>query len=268
MHHEFAIESYNAFCEKNPEGADYSFIKHWCLEPEMLEFALEHCDDKVVDIITTIKGMTGYRKPTDKQKAAIALGMLNNCTAIEILLAVYGEKVAGLLRSAETAATPETADAVETELASHGIELSHKRIAFGVLSDFVTDGNDAKKGNTYRATKAAVRKMSSEIARGTVPVLATMVVDEIVVVTLDELAKLNQPEADALRFSARPMELERYIELNFGGNHSAFASAMGVNKSKVSEWKKLGWIAYDGALWSSKRTLSNGKDNVKMLDLP
>ncbi|MGX5010930.1 hypothetical protein ACWKX5_06580 [Enterobacter asburiae] len=265
MHHEFAIESYSAFCDKNPDGADYNFIKHWCLEPEMLAFALENCDDKVVDIITTIKGITGYRKPTDKQKAAIALGMLNNRTAIEILLAVYGEKVAGLLRSAET---PETADVVETELASHGIELSHKRIAFGVLSDFVADDNDAKKGNTYRATKAAVREISSEIARGTVPVLATMVVDEIVVVTLDELAKLSQPESDALRFSAGPMELERYIELNFGGNHSAFASAMGVNKSKISEWKKLGWIAYDGALWSSKRTLSNGKDNVKMLDLP
>lgn len=268
MHHEFAVEAYNYHAENFGENADFLFIKNWCLEPEMIDFALKNCNEKVNDIIATIKGMSGYRKPTDKQKAAIALNMLQGRSAKDILRAVYGDKVKELLPDYEDSGSVDDEDAVAKELAAHGIILSPERIAFGILSDFVADDDDNFHGNTYRASKNAVMNMRAEASRGTVDALATLVLDERIVVTMSELNKLNQEESDVLLFSSKPMELDRYIRLYYGGNNGKFAAAMGKHASKVSEWKRLGWIAYDGKLWSSKRTLKHGNQDEEVASLP
>ncbi|QFH71055.1 hypothetical protein FR762_15590 [Enterobacter sp. E76] len=268
MHHEFAVESYEKFIENNPESGEYSFIKHWCLEPEMMEFALANCDEKTASIIETIKGMTGYRKPTDKQKSAIALDMLNGRTAKDILRAVYGDKVKDLLPEDAPVEPEEVSDEVVSELAKHDIQLSDKRIAFGALSDFVVDKGEEELGNCYRASVSAVENMRKGASRGTVDALATLVCDERIVVTKDELKKLNQQESDVVTYSSEVMEIERYISIYYNGSHKDFAAALNVTPSKISEWKKLGWVIYDGKIWSSKRTLSRGGRRSEIAVLP
>ena len=268
MHHEFAVEAYNYHAENFGENADFLFIKTWCLEPEMIDFAVKNCNEKVNDIIATIKGMSGYRKPTDKQKAAIALNMLQGRSAKDILRAVYGDKVKDLLPDYESSYSVGEDDEVAKELAAHGIILSPVRVAFGVLSGFVADDDDDMHGNTYRASEHAVINMKAGVSRGTVDAIATLVLDERIVVTMAELKKLNQEESDVIMFSSKPMELDRYIRLYYDGNNGKFAAAMGVHASKVSEWKKLGWVAYDDKLWSSKRTLKNGEQDEEVASLP
>lgn len=267
MHHEFAVESYEYHVENFSDKADFLFIKNWCLEPEMVNFAIEHGTDKTRDIISTIKEMTGYRHPTDKQKAAIAIDMLRGRTAKDILLAVYGDKVRDLLPE-EKPLEVDAEDAVAVELAKHGIALSDKRVAFGLMSEFLVDEAEFNK-NTYRTTVDAAKNLAKLPQNGrSVDALLTVVLDERIAVTQAELRKLNAVECDGINFSAKPLELECYIKSHYAGNHKAFADAMGVAPSKVSEWKRLGWVAYEGKLWSSKRTLGAPGSDVEMIALP
>ncbi|HBW7283416.1 hypothetical protein PU695_27465 [Klebsiella pneumoniae] len=268
MHHEFAVESYRAFTEKFGETGDYQFIKNWCLEPEMKAFAIEHCDEKIADIYGTVSGMSGYRKPTDKQKEAIAHAMLTRRTARDILISIYGEKVVTLLKDMDAI---DESDEVAAEMFKYGIRLSDKRIAFGLLNEFIPTGPDSLQGNTYRASVRVIALLKdieedydSYVKAG---IMVGLISGERIALTAEEMRKTGQKDQDVLRFSNEAMELERYIKLYYRGSHKDFAEAMGVTPSKVSEWKKLGWIVYRGQLWSSKRTLARN-DDVMMCKLP
>lgn len=158
----------------------------------------------------------------------------------------------------------EILDNVAAELKKFDIKLSKKRIAFGMLIDFIADAREVRSGNTYRATEKAVASTERYDGRTT---LVTLVCDERIVVTMTELKKLEGKEVDCIKYESETMELARYIELYYNGNHGTFAADMGVSQSKVSEWKRLGWVVHDGKLWSSKRTLQKGPEQ-EMASLP
>lgn len=268
MHYECAVESYVSFHEKFGEKADFLFIKNWCLEPEMLAFAMNHCDPEIGNICKTITGMTGYQKPTDKQRDAIAHAMLSGRSASDILISIYGKKVIPLLNHMQRF---DDADDVAEELFKHGIRLSDKRIAFGLMNEFVTEDQEMPQGNTYRASVQVIALLENIIndydAYAKARVMGGIVGGELIALTAAEMKTVGLLEHDLLNFRSEAMELERYINLHYNGSHKDFAEAMGVAPSKVSEWKKLGWIAYKGRLWSSKRTLASN-DSVTNYQLP
>jgi hypothetical protein len=258
MHHEFAFESYEYHIDNFEDKADFLFIKTWCLEPEIMEFALANGSEKTADIIKTIKGMSGYRRPTDKQKAAIALDLLSNRTAREILVGVYGDKIAVLFSERESEKAEKlSGDLAATELASHGIEIGSKRVAFSDAGQRIASKHDVSTGNTYRASVRAVKalEMYADGFWENNLVEIGKISGELIALTHDEMKKLGLKDQSVLDVNSGRRELRSYIEQNYGGNQAEFARVMGVTRHKVSEWISNDWIVYKGKLWSSRRDL-------------
>jgi len=53
------------------------------------------------------------------------------------------------------------------------------------------------------------------------------------------------------------MELIEYIAAYFGGNQSAFARHMGVNRQQANRWINEGWIVVSGTLYSPRREIKH-----------
>ncbi|WP_158785131.1 hypothetical protein [Pantoea sp. BAV 3049] len=249
MHYEYAFDSYKAFQQRS-NNPDFDYLKNWATEKELMTFAAENCGELVADICKTINSMTGYRKPTPRQKEVIARSLIQKMgSARDVLIAVYGNDIAELFSELDNESAEDEVAKIAEE---SGIRLSPRRVAFGQLSDFVCKPGDENKGQTYRASVDAVRLMDREQDYN--PATA-LIGGEHIVVTVSELKKLNQEDHDVLTFSAQAMELRDYIARYYENNQSLFAEKMGVNRSKVNLWIKSGWVALNGKLYSSKRDL-------------
>ncbi|QKJ89347.1 hypothetical protein PMPD1_4449 (plasmid) [Paramixta manurensis] len=265
MHYEFALDSLNEFRKRSGNG-DFEFIKNWATEPEMLAFAASNGDSKAADICRTISGMTGYSKPTAKQKAALAVSMLSGRTAKDILIAVYGEKMAALF--AEQEAAELAGDPVRAEAAKSGIKISGRRIAFGLIAEWIAKPSHEEEGVTYRASEKAVAMLEDENADHNGPggLVTAEIAGELIVVTMRELKKLGQKDHFVKQFETETTDLKTYIDKHYASQRE-FAQAMGVADSKVSLWCKEGWIVYGNHLWSSKRSLP-ATDSERAINIP
>lgn len=52
------------------------------------------------------------------------------------------------------------------------------------------------------------------------------------------------------------MNLIDYIHTHHGGNQSAFARAMGVQRQQVTRWLAGGWIVFNGVMYSPQREVT------------
>ncbi|WOL24260.1 hypothetical protein fHeYen801_050c [Yersinia phage fHe-Yen8-01] len=53
------------------------------------------------------------------------------------------------------------------------------------------------------------------------------------------------------------MPLVEYININFGGNKSAFARHMEVNPQQVTKWVNDEWIVVGNTLYAPRREIQN-----------
>ncbi|MDI3359761.1 hypothetical protein QQF21_17155 [Lelliottia sp. V89_10] len=51
------------------------------------------------------------------------------------------------------------------------------------------------------------------------------------------------------------MDLNEYINQNFGGNKAEFARKMEVNPQQVTKWIRDGWIVVGHILYSPRRSV-------------
>lgn len=113
-HVDYAKEQYEMF--KSRDNAEYNFICSFIDEPEVLKVALESSDKKVKDIAESVQEILNeqkdvfapksYRKVTDKQRKAIAHGLLEEFGFSAIMKQAYGQDFFGI--DGEKGASPDS----------------------------------------------------------------------------------------------------------------------------------------------------------------